>query len=92
MNESTTFVISRILFLDNYFSSGDKSSWNWPNVVKMHAVGSLMLQSIFRFPSVCISILFSLNPPSFIVPLVFCKQEFLFVSGVPIADFRVFLF
>lgn len=51
VNESTTFVISRILFLDNYFSSDDKSSWNWPNAVKMHVVGSLILQSIFRFPT-----------------------------------------
>lgn len=51
VNESTIFVIPRILFLDNYYSSEDQSNWNWPNAVKMHVVGSLILQSIFRFPT-----------------------------------------
>lgn len=50
-NESTACIVSRILFLDSYFYSEDKDSWNWPNGVKMHVLGSLILQSIFRLPN-----------------------------------------
>ncbi|KAI3455681.1 hypothetical protein Pfo_012344 [Paulownia fortunei] len=50
MNESSACIVPRILFLDNYFYSDDKANWNWPNGVKMHVLGSLMLQTVFRFP------------------------------------------
>ncbi|CAK9144687.1 unnamed protein product [Ilex paraguariensis] len=50
-DESPTCIVPRILFLDNYFCSGDKSNWSWPNGVKMHVMGSLILQSVFRLPS-----------------------------------------
>ncbi|KAL0354415.1 UNVERIFIED_CONTAM: Pumilio23 [Sesamum radiatum] len=50
-NEPSACIVPRILFLDNYFSAVDKANWNWPSGVKMHVLGSLMLQSIFRFPS-----------------------------------------
>ncbi|KAL0341783.1 UNVERIFIED_CONTAM: Pumilio23 [Sesamum calycinum] len=50
-NEPSACIVPRILFLDNYFSAVDKANWNWPSGVRMHVLGSLMLQSIFRFPS-----------------------------------------
>ncbi|KAK4427451.1 Pumilio23 [Sesamum alatum] len=50
-NESSACIVPRMLFLDNYFYAVDKANWNWPSGVKMHVLGSLMLQSIFRFPS-----------------------------------------
>lgn len=55
MDESPGCIVPRILFLDNYYSSEDKTNWNWPDGVKMHVVGSLILQSIFRLPCVCAS-------------------------------------
>lgn len=51
VNESIGFIVPRILFLENYFSRGDKSNWNWPNGVKMHLMGSLILQLVFKFSS-----------------------------------------
>lgn len=53
VNDSSGCIVPRILFLDNYFYTGDKANWKWPNGVKMHVLGSLILQSVFRFPSVC---------------------------------------
>ncbi|XVF86992.1 hypothetical protein PTKIN_Ptkin18bG0084900 [Pterospermum kingtungense] len=50
-NETSKYVVPRILFLDSYFSYGDKSSWNWTGGDKMHVMGSLMLQTIFKFQS-----------------------------------------
>ncbi|KAL2493361.1 Pumilio23 [Abeliophyllum distichum] len=50
-NESTICIVPRILFLDSYFNSEENDSWNWPNGVKMHLLGSLILQSIFRLPN-----------------------------------------
>ncbi|KAK6118730.1 hypothetical protein DH2020_047535 [Rehmannia glutinosa] len=49
-NESSACIVPRILFLDNYIYTGDKANWNWPNGVKMNVLGSLILQSVFRFP------------------------------------------
>ncbi|KAK8584923.1 hypothetical protein V6N13_138866 [Hibiscus sabdariffa] len=34
-----------------YFSHHDKSSWNWPGGAKMHVMGSLVLQAIFKSQS-----------------------------------------
>ncbi|KAG9159042.1 hypothetical protein Leryth_018584 [Lithospermum erythrorhizon] len=50
-NESPRCIVPRILYLDNYFNSADKLNWNWPNGSKIHVMGSLILQSIFSFPS-----------------------------------------
>ncbi|KAE8688617.1 Pumilio-like protein 23 [Hibiscus syriacus] len=49
--ENSKFIVPRILFLDSYFSHHDKSSWNWPVGAKMHVMGSLILQAIFKFRS-----------------------------------------
>ncbi|KAK0598080.1 hypothetical protein LWI29_031490 [Acer saccharum] len=51
-NESPRCIVPRILFLESYFGcGGDRSNWNWPNGVKMHVIGSLILQAVFRFQS-----------------------------------------
>ncbi|XP_057980901.1 pumilio homolog 23 [Malania oleifera] len=51
VNESPRCIVPRILFLESYFGCEDKSDWNWPNGTKMHVMGSLILQAIFRFRS-----------------------------------------
>ncbi|CAN0877981.1 Pumilio homolog 23 [Linum grandiflorum] len=50
-DESPRWIIPRILFLENYFRCEDKSSWAWPNGFRMHVMGSLILQAIFKFPA-----------------------------------------
>ncbi|GMI91711.1 pumilio 23 [Hibiscus trionum] len=50
-NEASKLIVPRILFLDSYFSYYDKSCWNWPAGAKMHVMGSLILQAIFKFQS-----------------------------------------
>uniref|UniRef100_A0A5B7AFA3 Pumilio 23 n=1 Tax=Davidia involucrata TaxID=16924 RepID=A0A5B7AFA3_DAVIN len=50
-NESPTVIVPRILFFESYLFCKDKSNWNWPKGVKMHVMGSLILQSVFRLPS-----------------------------------------
>lgn len=50
-NESFGLLVPRLLFLDSYFSCNDVSNWNWPNDVKMHIMGSLILQLVFKYPS-----------------------------------------
>ncbi|KAG4199356.1 hypothetical protein ERO13_A05G141800v2 [Gossypium hirsutum] len=50
-NETSKFIVPRILFLESYFSYEDKSSWSWPGGAKMHVMGSLILQAIFKFQS-----------------------------------------
>ncbi|XP_071716209.1 pumilio homolog 23 [Rutidosis leptorrhynchoides] len=44
-------IVPRILFIDNYFYSRDKSNWNWPTGARMHTIGTLILQTVFRFPN-----------------------------------------
>ncbi|KAL4277977.1 hypothetical protein GQ457_03G040530 [Hibiscus cannabinus] len=39
------------VLMDSYFSHHDKSSWNWPGGAKMHVMGSLVLQAIFKSQS-----------------------------------------
>lgn len=46
--ESTRCSVPHLLFLDSYFR--EKSSWMWPVGDKMHTLGCLMLQTIFRCP------------------------------------------
>ncbi|XP_058007559.1 pumilio homolog 23 isoform X2 [Hevea brasiliensis] len=50
-NESPRCIVPRILFLESYFAFEDKSNWKWPSDFKMHVMGSLILQAIFRFQS-----------------------------------------
>ncbi|VVA95022.1 unnamed protein product [Arabis nemorensis] len=50
-NESRIFIVHRLLFLDNYFGCQDKSSWEWAPGAKMHVMGCLILQGIFKFSS-----------------------------------------
>lgn len=65
-DESPTCVVPRILFLDSYFSCEDKANWNWPRGVKIHVIGSLILQEVFRYHSVCnLFFFFFFTPPSF---------------------------
>ncbi|KAL3720718.1 hypothetical protein ACJRO7_005517 [Eucalyptus globulus] len=41
-------LVPRLLFFDSYFRCQDQSSWKWPAGVKMHVMGSLILQAVFR--------------------------------------------
>ncbi|KAL4306042.1 hypothetical protein HN51_039984 [Arachis hypogaea] len=50
-DESPKCIVPRLLFLDSYFSCEDKSNWSWQSGDKMHVMGSLILQAIFRFKS-----------------------------------------
>ncbi|KAL7100318.1 hypothetical protein ACP275_09G139300 [Erythranthe tilingii] len=50
-NESSACIVPRLFFLDNYLYSNDKANWYWPNGAKMHVLGSLILESVFKFPS-----------------------------------------
>lgn len=49
--ESSSCIVPRILFLESYFWSEDKSGWQWPNGDRMHVLGCLMLQAVFKYPS-----------------------------------------
>ncbi|KAG9443911.1 hypothetical protein H6P81_015251 [Aristolochia fimbriata] len=44
-------IVPRILFLESYFVCADKDSWKWADGDKMHTLGCLMLQTIFRCSS-----------------------------------------
>ncbi|XP_013649542.1 pumilio homolog 23 [Brassica napus] len=50
-NETRISIAPRLLFLDNYFYSQDKSTWEWAPGAKMHLMGCLILQEIFKFSS-----------------------------------------
>ncbi|KAF8111247.1 hypothetical protein N665_0076s0234 [Sinapis alba] len=50
-NETRIFIAPRLLFLDNYFYSQDKANWEWAPGAKMHVMGCLILQEIFKFSS-----------------------------------------
>lgn len=50
-DESSKLIVPRLLFLDGYLGCQDKSNWNWASGVKMHLMGSLILQAIFKFES-----------------------------------------
>ncbi|CAL9190243.1 pumilio homolog 23-like [Musa acuminata AAA Group] len=46
--EYPSCTVPHILYLESYFR--DRASWKWPLDVKMHVLGCLMLQIIFRYP------------------------------------------
>ncbi|KAL1214456.1 Pumilio-like protein 23 [Cardamine amara subsp. amara] len=50
-NESRISIVPRLLFLDYYFGCQDKSTWEWAPGAKMHVMGCLILQGIFKFSS-----------------------------------------
>ncbi|KAK2365337.1 pumilio [Trifolium repens] len=50
-DESSKWIVPRLLFLDSYFTFEDKSNWIWQSGAKMNLMGSLILQTIFRFNS-----------------------------------------
>ncbi|KAI7737970.1 hypothetical protein M8C21_004932 [Ambrosia artemisiifolia] len=50
-NEPPRCIVPRILFLDNYFYCKDKSNWDWPSGARMHTIGTLILQTVFRLPT-----------------------------------------
>ncbi|GAB4849982.1 hypothetical protein Ancab_029281 [Ancistrocladus abbreviatus] len=50
-NESPKCIVPRILFLESYFCCEDKSNWSWTSNSKMHVLGSLILQSVLKYPS-----------------------------------------
>ncbi|KAI3874975.1 hypothetical protein MKW98_019548 [Papaver atlanticum] len=50
-SESSNCIVPRLLFLESYFSSEDKSNWKWGKDDKMNVLGCLMLQTVFKFPS-----------------------------------------
>ncbi|KAK7338199.1 hypothetical protein VNO77_18801 [Canavalia gladiata] len=50
-HESPKWIVPRLLFLDSYFTCEDKSNWSWQSGAKMHVMGSLILQTVFRFRS-----------------------------------------
>ncbi|KAJ0241043.1 Pumilio 23 [Hirschfeldia incana] len=50
-NETRIFIAQRLLYLDNYFYSQDKSDWEWAPGARMHLMGCLILQKIFQFSS-----------------------------------------
>lgn len=52
-SETSKCIVPRILFLDNYFCCQVKSSWQWAVGDKMHTLGCLMLQTLFKYPIVC---------------------------------------
>ncbi|XP_038898236.1 pumilio homolog 23 isoform X1 [Benincasa hispida] len=48
-DESPKCIVPRILFIDRYFFCEDKAKWGFPSGVKMHVMGSLILQAVFRY-------------------------------------------
>ncbi|KAL5583352.1 hypothetical protein UlMin_015794 [Ulmus minor] len=50
-SESPRGIVPRILFLDSYFSCAEKTNWNWQGGLKIHVIGSLILQKVFQYPS-----------------------------------------
>ncbi|KAJ9691808.1 hypothetical protein PVL29_011094 [Vitis rotundifolia] len=50
-SEPPKCIVPRILFLESYFCCEDKSNWTWPRGVKMHVLGSLILQTVFKYLS-----------------------------------------
>ncbi|KAK7285692.1 hypothetical protein RJT34_20470 [Clitoria ternatea] len=49
VDESPKWIVPRLLFLDSYFTCEDRSNWSWQSGAKMHVMGSLILQTVFRF-------------------------------------------
>ncbi|XP_056685054.1 pumilio homolog 23 isoform X2 [Spinacia oleracea] len=50
-NEAPICIVPRLLLLDNYLFSKDKANWSWTSGCRVHLMGSLILQSLFKYPS-----------------------------------------
>jgi len=51
-DDSPKGIVPRLMFLDSCFSYEDKSNWSWQSGARMNVMGSLILQTVFRFRSV----------------------------------------
>ncbi|CAJ1976064.1 unnamed protein product [Sphenostylis stenocarpa] len=51
VDESPKGIVPRLMFLDSCFTYEDKSNWSWQSGAKMNVMGSLILQTVFRFRS-----------------------------------------
>ncbi|XP_074268283.1 pumilio homolog 23 isoform X2 [Silene latifolia] len=50
VNEPPKCIVPRLLLLESYVFSKDKSNWSWTSGSKIHVMGSLILQSLFKYP------------------------------------------
>lgn len=50
-DDSPKGIVPRLMFLDSCFSYEDKSNWSWQSGARMNVMGSLILQTVFRFRS-----------------------------------------
>ncbi|KAL8136860.1 hypothetical protein V2J09_002861 [Rumex salicifolius] len=50
-NEPPKHIVPRLLFLDSYINCRDKANWSWASSSRVHFMGSLILQLIFKYPS-----------------------------------------
>ncbi|KAL2933714.1 Pumilio-like protein 23, partial [Bienertia sinuspersici] len=50
-NDAPKCIVPRILLLENYLFCNDKANWSWTSGCKIHTMGSLILQSLFKYPS-----------------------------------------
>ncbi|KAL9247238.1 hypothetical protein vseg_020690 [Gypsophila vaccaria] len=49
-NEPPKCIVPRLLLLESYLYSNDKSNWSWTSGQRVHVMGSLILQSLFKYP------------------------------------------
>jgi len=52
VDDSPKGIVPRLMFLDSCFTFEDKSNWSWQSGARMNVMGSLILQTVFRFRSV----------------------------------------
>lgn len=50
-NEPPKHIVPRLLYLDSYIYCHDKANWSLPSNSRVHFMGSLILQLIFKYPS-----------------------------------------
>ncbi|QCE13394.1 nucleolar protein 9 [Vigna unguiculata] len=51
VDDSPKGIVPRLMFLDSCFTYEDKSNWSWQSGARMNVMGSLILQTVFRFRS-----------------------------------------
>lgn len=51
-SEQPSSIVPHLLYLEGYLSCKDASKWKWPSGEKMHVLGCLMLQSVFRYSKI----------------------------------------
>lgn len=50
-SEAPNCIVPRILLLESYLFSNDKVNWSWTSGCRVNVMGSLILQSLFKYPS-----------------------------------------